>query len=48
MTDFDNGDLIQGNPMGDYLARARGLAFGETHPMLAAMNLPGHDVAKHR
>ena len=42
---FDNGDLIQGNPMGDYMARARGLAFGETHPMYRAMNLLGYDAA---
>ena len=42
---FDNGDLIQGNPMGDYMARSRGLAFGETHPMFAAMNLLGYDAA---
>lgn len=42
---FDNGDLIQGNPMGDYMARSRGLSFGEIHPMYKAMNLLGYDAA---
>ena len=42
---FDNGDLIQGNPMGDYMARARGLAMGEVHPIYKAMNLIGYDAA---
>lgn len=42
---FDNGDLIQGNPMGDYMARARGLSFGEIHPMYKAMNLLDYDAA---
>jgi 2',3'-cyclic-nucleotide 2'-phosphodiesterase/3'-nucleotidase len=42
---FDNGDLLQGNPMGDYMARSRGLSFGEVHPMYKAMNLLGYDAA---
>lgn len=42
---FDNGDLIQGNPMGDYMARSRGLSYGEVHPMYKAMNLLGYDAA---
>lgn len=42
---FDNGDLIQGNPMGDYMARSRGLSYGETHPMFKAMNLLRYDAA---
>jgi len=42
---FDNGDLIQGNPLGDWVARSRGLAFGETHPAFQAMNLLGYDAA---
>ncbi|MEE9319561.1 MAG: bifunctional 2',3'-cyclic-nucleotide 2'-phosphodiesterase/3'-nucleotidase [Granulosicoccus sp.] len=41
---FDNGDLLQGNPMGDYMARVRGLSFGETHPMYKAMNLLDYDA----
>ena len=35
----DNGDLIQGNPLGDYMAKERGLEKGETHPVYKAMNL---------
>ena len=42
---FDNGDLIQGNPLGDWVARSRGLSFGEVHPAFAAMNLLGYDAA---
>jgi len=42
---FDNGDLIQGNPMGDYMARSRGLSYGEVHPMYKAMNLLRYDAA---
>ena len=42
---FDNGDLIQGNPMGDYMARSRGLSYGEVHPIYKAMNLLRYDAA---
>lgn len=42
---FDNGDLLQGNPMGDYIARSRGLRQGEVHPMYKAMNLLDYDAA---
>lgn len=42
---FDNGDLIQGNPMGDYFAYEKGLADGTVHPMVAAMNTLGYDAA---
>ncbi len=41
----DNGDLIQGNPMGDYVAYERGFKGGDLHPMIAAMNELGYDVA---
>ncbi|MCG6902099.1 MAG: bifunctional 2',3'-cyclic-nucleotide 2'-phosphodiesterase/3'-nucleotidase [Rhodobacter sp.] len=41
----DNGDLIQGNPMGDYIAYERGMAEGDLHPMIAAMNAVGYDAA---
>lgn len=34
---FDNGDTIQGNPLGDYVARERGLKAGEAHPIHAAL-----------
>ena len=40
----DNGDLIQGNPLGDYTAKGRILRFGETHPAHKAMNLLDYDV----
>lgn len=33
----DNGDLIQGSPLGDYMA-AKGLQTGEVHPVYQAMN----------
>jgi 2',3'-cyclic-nucleotide 2'-phosphodiesterase/3'-nucleotidase len=41
----DNGDLIQGNPLGDYMAKERGLKKGEVHPVYKAMNLLGYDAA---
>ena len=33
----DNGDIIQGSPLGDYMA-AKGLKQGEVHPVYKAMN----------
>ncbi|QHM72552.1 bifunctional 2',3'-cyclic-nucleotide 2'-phosphodiesterase/3'-nucleotidase [Mixta intestinalis] len=33
----DNGDVIQGSPLGDYMA-AKGIDSGETHPVYQAMN----------
>jgi 2',3'-cyclic-nucleotide 2'-phosphodiesterase/3'-nucleotidase len=33
----DNGDLIQGSPLGDYMA-AKGLKAGEVHPVYKALN----------
>ncbi|WP_404450933.1 bifunctional 2',3'-cyclic-nucleotide 2'-phosphodiesterase/3'-nucleotidase [Virgibacillus necropolis] len=41
---FDNGDLLQGNPLGDYVAR-NGLEEGEVHPVYKAMNLLNYDAA---
>lgn len=41
---FDNGDLIQGNPLGDYVARVDPLQEGETHPVYKAMNLLDYDL----
>lgn len=35
---FDNGDVIQGSPMGDYMAYSHGLKPGQVHPIIAAMN----------
>jgi 2',3'-cyclic-nucleotide 2'-phosphodiesterase/3'-nucleotidase len=40
---FDNGDLIQGSPMGDFTAYRRGMKKGDTHPMVAAMNILNYD-----
>ena len=42
---FDNGDFLQGSPMGDYMSQARGLLAGDLHPMIAAMNRLGYDAA---
>ncbi len=42
---FDNGDLIQGNPLGDYKAKIDVLEPGETHPVYQAMNLLDYDAA---
>ncbi|WP_407051301.1 metallophosphoesterase [Methyloraptor flagellatus] len=42
---FDNGDLIQGNPLGDYVARPGGLAAGERHPLVAVLEALGTDAA---
>ncbi|PIB18119.1 bifunctional 2',3'-cyclic nucleotide 2'-phosphodiesterase/3'-nucleotidase periplasmic precursor protein [Vibrio rotiferianus CAIM 577 = LMG 21460] len=39
----DNGDLIQGSPMGDYMA-AKGVNAGEIHPVYKAMNQLDYDV----
>ncbi|HGS5164737.1 TPA: 2',3'-cyclic-nucleotide 2'-phosphodiesterase [Vibrio harveyi] len=39
----DNGDLIQGSPMGDYMA-AKGINDGEIHPVYKAMNQLDYDV----
>jgi 2',3'-cyclic-nucleotide 2'-phosphodiesterase / 3'-nucleotidase len=42
---LDNGDLIQGNPMGDYIAYERGMKEGDLHPIIAAMNTLGYDAS---
>lgn len=39
----DNGDLIQGSPLGDYMA-AKGLKDGEIHPVYKAMNTLDYTV----
>ncbi|OHV71812.1 bifunctional 2',3'-cyclic-nucleotide 2'-phosphodiesterase/3'-nucleotidase [Ensifer sp. LCM 4579] len=39
----DNGDFLQGNPMGDYIAYQRGMKEGDMHPIIAAMNVLGYD-----
>ncbi len=42
---FDNGDFLQGNPMGDYVAYERGMREGDMHPVIAAMNALGFEAA---
>ncbi|WP_409161234.1 bifunctional 2',3'-cyclic-nucleotide 2'-phosphodiesterase/3'-nucleotidase [Pectobacterium sp. B2J-2] len=39
----DNGDLIQGSPLGDYMA-AKGLKAGDVHPVYQAMNTLDYSV----
>ncbi|WP_240620103.1 bifunctional 2',3'-cyclic-nucleotide 2'-phosphodiesterase/3'-nucleotidase [Peribacillus acanthi] len=42
---IDNGDLIQGNPMADYILDKKVLdEKGKTHPVYEAMNLLGYDA----
>lgn len=41
----DNGDFLQGNPMGDYIAYERGMQEGDVHPVIKAMNVLGYDAA---
>ncbi len=41
---IDNGDFLQGNPMGDYMAYERGMKEGDIHPVIKAMNVLGYDV----
>jgi len=41
---FDNGDLIQGNPLGDYMAKVKPLQAGQVHPVYKAMNPLGYDA----
>ncbi|WP_425051828.1 bifunctional 2',3'-cyclic-nucleotide 2'-phosphodiesterase/3'-nucleotidase [Psychromarinibacter sp. S121] len=41
---LDNGDLIQGNPMGDFIAYERGMKEGDMHPIITAMNTLGYDA----
>lgn len=40
----DNGDLIQGNPFGEYIYK-QGLSEGQVHPIISAMNLLDYDAA---
>jgi len=42
---FDNGDLLQGNPLGDLVARIKPLAPGQTHPAYKVLNLLQVDAA---
>eukprot|EP01032_Pedospumella_encystans_P036447 gene36447-41246_t len=40
---IDNGDFLQGNPMGDYMAYQKGMKPGDVHPVIKAMNALGYD-----
>jgi len=42
---IDNGDFLQGNPMGDYIAYERGMKDGDMHPVITAMNVLGFDAS---
>ncbi len=42
---LDNGDFLQGNPMGDYIAYERGMREGDMHPIITAMNTLGFDAS---
>ena len=42
---IDNGDFLQGNPMGDYIAYERGMKEGDMHPVISAMNALGFDAS---
>ena len=42
---LDNGDFLQGNPMGDYIAYERGMKEGDMHPVIQAMNTLGFDAS---
>ncbi len=41
---FDNGDFLQGTPVGDFFAYDRGLREGDLHPVMAAMNTLRYDA----
>jgi len=42
---LDNGDFLQGNPMGDYIAYERGMSEGDSHPIITAMNTLGYQAS---
>ena len=42
---IDNGDFLQGNPMGDYIAYERGMKDGDMHPVISAMNTLGFEAS---
>ncbi|MFY0632999.1 MAG: bifunctional 2',3'-cyclic-nucleotide 2'-phosphodiesterase/3'-nucleotidase [Vannielia sp.] len=42
---LDNGDFLQGNPMGDYIAYERGMKEGDSHPVITAMNTVGIEAS---
>ena len=42
---FNNGDLLQGSPLGDWLARVPPMAPGQVHPAYKVLNAIGEDAA---
>lgn len=42
---FDNGDLLQGSPLGDYVAKVRPFKKGSVHPAYKVMNQMAYDAA---
>ena len=42
---IDNGDLLQGSPMGDYIAYEQGMKDGDVHPIMKGMNLLGYEAS---
>jgi len=42
---FDNGDLLQGSPLGDLVAKVKPLKAGEVHPAYKVLNLLEVDAA---
>ncbi|MFP7571502.1 bifunctional 2',3'-cyclic-nucleotide 2'-phosphodiesterase/3'-nucleotidase [Marivita sp. S2033] len=42
---LDNGDFLQGNPMGDCIAYERGMKDGDMHPIITAMNVLGFEAS---
>ena len=42
---FDNGDIIQGNPLADYVALPGNFPADRVHPTIRAMNLLNYDAA---
>lgn len=42
---IDNGDLLQGNPMGDYIAYEKGMKEGDVHPVIKGMNVLGYECS---
>lgn len=42
---FDNGDLLQGNPLGDLVAKVKPLKDGQVHPAYKVMNQLAYDAA---
>ncbi|PGZ96465.1 bifunctional 2',3'-cyclic-nucleotide 2'-phosphodiesterase/3'-nucleotidase [Bacillus pseudomycoides] len=41
---FDDGDALQGTPLGDYVAKVKGLDGDYVHPLYRLMNMMNYDV----